>query len=191
MKETLNPHEGLAEAEIKLLLHRAQQLSRTADLEEVTQSLSIGTARDKYLVVRLHDKWCGFPLTSVCEVLPVRVIEVIPGAPEHVTGLTRLRGRQLVLIDLRRFWSEDPTGHSDSNIAMVLESGDIEFGILCSEIDDLQDCPPEDIREAPTNLPVRLAACLGGFYRDKILMVSVEKLLAQPGFIVRQNLERG
>lgn len=54
----------------------------------------------RYLVARVGDQRVAWAMTSVKEIIPVRPLTRLPGAPTWVGGLLNLRGTVLTVVDL-------------------------------------------------------------------------------------------
>ncbi len=164
-----------------LLENRARKLAQEAD-----KPIALTTRRNDnlYLGLRLLDSVCALPLHAVKEVINLGSVLPIPRTPIHVAGLVRLRGKILTLIDLRRFWYQSVSGHADSDRAVVIEMDGVEFGVLCSEVEELVELESDEIKDFTENLPKRLKACLRGLARRDMLVIDIQKLIAQRGFLV-------
>jgi len=189
MEEVKMSQESLPVEVVALLRERARRLAETDEKTSATTHLTVNQEQI-WLCFRLLDEHYALPLKSVREVIPLRSIVLIPGAPEHVAGLVRLRGKILALVDLRRFWQGAATGHADSDLAVIIEVRGVELGLVCTEVEDLLELDPQAINEIPQNIPSRLAACLDGLTRRETMLVNPGNLLKQPGFLVHTGAER-
>ncbi len=183
-------HGTLPEEAQGLLRERARYLARPA-AQAKTALLSEDNDQEAYVGVRLLDEPYGLPLDAVREAVPLHTIVPVPGVPAHVAGLVRIRGRVLALVDLRRFWREEVHGHADSDLAIVVETGGVEFGVMCTAVQGLIRVEPTQIAEVPRNLPPRLAVCLRGVTSDMTMLVALDKLLVQQGFLVDSEAKVG
>ena len=93
----------------------------------------------------------------------------------------------LALVDLRRFWDPNPKGHKDSDFAVVVEARGVDFGLLCSSIGEIESLREASLRPAPANTPPRVAASLRGVSHRDLLVLDLERLLAQPGFLLDER----
>lgn len=183
MKNTSNPHQGLSEQLIQLLRNRASGWAAVEEQKAIA-SLGLTSLERVYLSFRLHRQLFAVPLRVVREVISLRQITPVPRSPHHLAGLVRLRGKVIALIDLKRFWVHDQLGQTDSDLAIVVETEGVEFGFVCSEINELLDLSPEDIQPLPGNLAPKTASCLSGMTRQEVLLISPPRLLSEDGFLI-------
>jgi purine-binding chemotaxis protein CheW len=190
MSDYTSPHENLPSEDLEVLEARLQRLA-TAEERSASHSLVMSNPEEIYLCFKLLDDRFAIPLMSVEEVIALRSIVMVPGVAEHIAGITRLRGKILALVDLRRFWYKATSGRADSDLAVVLHRGDVRFGLICNEVEGLREIPPKDIKETPKNLPSSLSACIRGITLDEIRLISPENLLSRAGFLAVAGDERG
>jgi len=85
----------------------------------------------------------------VVEVLPLRELTPLPGAPEFILGIVYVRGRVLCLNDLSRFFGLPQKGLSERDKVVVLRKGEMEIGVLAEAIVGTRALAREDIRTLP------------------------------------------
>jgi purine-binding chemotaxis protein CheW len=190
MKEPIDPHATLSAAARSVLNERARRLARPEAAATGEQPAKNGQ-REPHLCFSLMDDEYALPLSRVSEVIFVRNVVLVPGAPEHLAGLTRLRGKVLALVDLRRFWHQAVAGYADCRLAVVMEDGGVECGLLCAQVGGLTEISPAEILPVPPHLPARLAASLRGLARRELKLLAPQRLLEQRGFLVDQTSARG
>lgn len=179
-------HHTLSQEDLELLRQRAQQLASSQE-ESRDEAMTLWSRDQIYLCFRLIDKSYGLPLSAIREAIALRSIVHLPGAPQHIVGLTRLRGQIITLVDLRRFWKKEAIGYVDNPLAIILDMNGVEFGIVCNGIEGLVELAPEEISEVPKNVSAPLADCLLGLARREIMLIDPTSLLEQPRFLVRQG----
>lgn len=190
MSDQVSPHENLPSEALDLLEARLKRLAQTEE-RIVSHSLVMSNPEEIYLCFKLLDERFAIPLMSIEEVIALRSIVMVPGVAEHIAGITRLRGKILPLVDLRRFWYKATTGQADSDLAVVIQGGDVRFGLICNEVEGLREIPPRDIKDTPKNLPSSLSACIRGITLDEIRLISPESLLNRAGFLAVSGDGRG
>lgn len=171
-----------------VLRRRATTLANASG-QEVAAVLTLERPEQVSLLLRFIDERFAVPLTVIREAISLRSVVVVPGAPAHVVGLTRIRGAVTALVDVRRFWSSDTRGHADADLAVIVEHRGVDFGIVCTQIEGLREFQPDEVKPPPSNLDKRQAACLIGVADRRTLLVDIPRLVAQPGFLVRQGRE--
>lgn len=120
----------------------------------------------------------------VREVYPLEVLTKVPCVPPFVLGIVNVRGAVLSILDLRVFFDLPGKGLTDLNKVVVLEEGDMVFGILADAIVGVRDLAVADLQESlPTLTEVR-AEYLRGVTRDRTVVLAAEKLLAEGAITV-------
>ncbi len=169
----------------RLLKERAQKLASSG----AARADEKASAEGKYfLIFYIGPDKCALPLEDAKEAIALTSIIDVPNAPAHVAGIIRLRGTVEALVDLRRFWQKSVVGHFDSDAAIIVEKNGVSFGILCSAIEGLAFFQKTEISPVPPDAPSWLAPSLDGIAGKDAMIISVEKLLSQRGFVVRQGL---
>ncbi len=103
----------------------------------------------------------GVEIRYVREVCRLRELTPIPCTPGFVAGAVILRGRVLVVIDLRSYFELPSAGLTELNQIIVLGDDADEFGLLADSIDGTRLIAAAELRE---NLPT-LAGARGMFIR--------------------------
>jgi len=109
------------------------------------------------------------------------------GAPEFVLGITCVHGQIIAVVDLRKVFGLPERGLRDSRQVIVLQSADMEFGILAERVAGVRRLPLAGLQPSlPTLTDVR-AAYLRGIAPDGTVVLSAAKLLADPQLVVQQK----
>lgn len=116
----------------------------------------------------------------VREVHPLKDITALPGAPPFVAGIVNVRGRIVTAIDMKRFFDLPAKGLTDFNKLIILEDGQMEFGLLVDAVLAVQRLALTDIQASlPTLTGVR-ANYLQGVTTQRVVVLNAAKLLADP-----------
>lgn len=111
------------------------------------------TTINQYLTFILDDGHYGLSIDSVQEVLEVMTITKVPRTPEHMLGVTNVRGQAVPVIDLRlRFGLQAKEKTVDSCIVIVeLTVGGeaMTLGALVDGVEEVMDLDPGQIEPAP------------------------------------------
>lgn len=59
-------------------------------------------AENKYVISKLGEEYYGLPIYNVISIEKMGKTTRVPNAPDHVTGVTNLRGEVIPVINLRR-----------------------------------------------------------------------------------------
>ncbi len=99
------------------------------------------------LLCRLPARLIGLPLEHVIETMRPLPLEVLPGAPHYVSGLSMIRGSPVPVVDAGRLLGEDQTRPGrfvtlragDRIVALAV---DAVLGVTAIPTDSLRDLPP-------------------------------------------------
>jgi purine-binding chemotaxis protein CheW len=124
----------------------------------------------------------------VREVYPLENLTPLPCTPAFVLGIVNLRGEILSVIDLKKFFELPEKGLTDLNKVIVLQSGNMRFGILADVIADMRRIPVTDIQPSlPTLTGVR-EEYLKGVTAERLVILDAEKLLTDESIIVQEQV---
>lgn len=116
----------------------------------------------------------------VREVHPLKDITALPGAPPFVAGIVNVRGRIVTAIDMKRLFDLPAKGLTDFNKLIILDDGQMEFGLLVDAVLAVQRLALTDIQAGlPTLTGVR-ANYLQGVTAQRVVILNAAKLLADP-----------
>ncbi len=165
-----------------LLLARAKDLAR----EQAVEAADDGSTLD-VLEFGLADETYALELGYVREVGALIELTPLPGVPDYVLGITCMHGEIVAVIDLRKIFGLAERGLRDSRQVIVIQWGDMEFGILAERVAGVRRVPVAGLQPAlPTLTDVR-AAYLKGITPDGTVVLAAPKLLADPALVVQQG----
>ncbi len=123
------------------------------------------------------------------EVYPLNDFTPLPCTPDFVMGITNIRGRIVSLIDMKKFFNLPDRGLSNLNRVIIVESEDIEIGILADEIVSIRLIDPETLQSSlPTLTDIR-AKYLKGVTDDRVVVLDVKKILSDPEIIIHEEVD--
>lgn len=167
----------------RILRERALALAaepgRTQTLDQSIEVVEFLLAHESYAVESSY----------VREVYPLENLTPLPCTPAFVLGIVNLRGEIVSVIDVRKFFDLPQTGLPDLNKVIVLESGNMVFGILADAILGVRRITLAEIQPSlPTLTGVR-EAYLKGVTAERIVILDAEKLLADGKVIVQEQVD--
>ena len=171
------------EEERRLLQTRAQALAREPE--------RAATAAETLEVVEfeLADEHYAFPLTQVRAVSVLNELTPVPCTPAFVLGIINLRGEIRTVIDLKKFFDLPDAGITELTKIILIESGDVQLGILADAIRGVRRIPLRDLQPAlPTLTDVR-AEFLCGITGDRLVVLDAVKILADPRILVDDKID--
>lgn len=166
----------------KILKARAQALAREPMPAE---------AADKHIevveFVLAHERY-AIESHYVREVAPLENLTPLPCTPAFVLGIVNVRGEILSVIDLKKFFDLPEKGLTDLNKVIVLQSGNMLFGILADVIAGVRCIPLTGIQPSlPTLTGVR-EEYLKGVTAERIVVLDAEKLLMDESIVVQEQV---
>jgi len=122
----------------------------------------------------------------VREVVALRELTPLPGAPPFVAGLVNVRGRIVSVVDLKAFFELPSKGLPDLNRVLVVANDSLEFGLLVDAVAGVAQLPLDTLQPAlPTLTGVR-AEYLRGLTPDRRVVLDGARILGDPKIVVRQ-----
>ena len=160
----------------KTLAREPKAIERREDHLEIVEFL---LASERYAV---ESSW-------VREVYPLKEITPLPGTPPFVLGIINVRGQIVSVVDLKKFFDLPPKGLSSLDKVIIVTDGRMEFGLLTDAVAGVREISPGGIQQAlPTLTGVR-AEYLKGVTADRLVILDVGKLLADPAMKICQSME--
>ena len=172
-----------AEEAKRILKARAQALARESAQAE---------AGDDYMevveFVLAHEQY-AIETRYVREVHPLENLAALPCTPAFVRGVVNVRGEILSVIDLKRFFDLPEKGLTDLDKVIVLQSGNMLFGILADAVVGARRVRVADVQPSlPTLTGVR-EAYLKGVTSERTVILDAEKLLVDEKIIVQEQVD--
>ena len=169
--------------EKKRILHeRAKALAHEAKADDVGERIEVVEfilASERYAVA---SSW-------VREVYPLKEITPLPGTPLFVRGIVNVRGQIVSVVDLKKFFELPEKGLGDLNKLLILTDGQIEFGLLADAVPGVREIPLHAIQPPLPTLTGIRAEYLMGVTAERLIVLDVGKLLADPKIRVSQSAE--
>jgi purine-binding chemotaxis protein CheW len=171
------------EEQKRILRERARALARppaAAPVQGVeSEILEFFLAGEKY----------GVETSFVREVLPLKGLTFLPGAPSFLVGIIHLHGRIVSVMDIKKLFDLPDKGITDLNRVVILYSEAMEFGILADGIGEIRQAPLSGLESSlPTLTGVR-QDYLQGITADRLVVLDAAKLLGDEKLVVNQKIE--
>jgi purine-binding chemotaxis protein CheW len=125
----------------------------------------------------------------VREVYPLRELTPLPGTPAFVLGIVNVRGQILSVVDLKKFFDLPAKGLTDLNKIVILSNGHMEFGLLVDAVIGVQRIAVAEIQSPLPMLSGIHADYLKGVTAQRLVILDVARILADPKIIVREDIQ--
>lgn len=174
--------EAAPEATREILRKRARELARHSSEDMAGATLEL-------LEFRLSHETYAIEICWIAETYPLRELTPLPGTPPFVLGIINVRGRILSVIDMRVFFDLPLKGLTNLNNVIILQSGEMEFGILADEIIGTRTIPLTELQPPLSTLTGIREEYLKGVTRRHTALLDGEKLLTDGRIVVRDEME--
>jgi purine-binding chemotaxis protein CheW len=166
----------------RILKARAQALAREPVPAEAAgeriEVVEFMLARERYAIETHY----------VREVYPLENLTPLPCTPAFVLGIVNLRGEILSVIDIKKFFDLPEKGLTDLNKVIVLQSGNMLFGILADAIAGVRRIPVADIQPSLPTLTGIREEYLRGVTPERTVVLDAEKLLTDEHIVVQEQV---
>ena len=108
------------------------------------------------VVFELSGEEFGVNIMQVSEIISVPKITRIPQAPECVKGLINLRGKIVVVIDLKKRLGFDPRVSDSLSRVIIVEIGDTTIGMIVDSISSILKLPLSSVKPIPDTIKSKI-----------------------------------
>ncbi len=164
-----------------ILKARAQALARAEAVEEVAEFIEVVEFLLAYETYAIESRF-------VREVYPLEKLTPLPCTPDFVLGIVNVRGEMLSVIDIKKFFDLPAKGLTDLNKLIVLNSGDMRFGILADAIVGMRQIALSDLQPSLPTLSGIREEYLKGVTAGRTVVLDAEKLIADEKIIVQEQV---
>ena len=166
----------------KILKTRAKSLAREAEKEVIVEEYIEAV---EFLVA---DERCAIESAFVREVYPLRQLTRLPHTPPFVLGIINVRGQILSVIDIKAFFGLPEKGLSDFSKVIIVNTNEMELGILADMVVGSVNIPINEIQESlPTVTGIR-AEYLKGITKERLVLLDIAKILSDERIIVHEEV---
>jgi purine-binding chemotaxis protein CheW len=165
-----------------ILWKRAKELARPLKDKEHERDVL------KIVEFQLRGEIYGLELDHILEVYPLRELTPIPGVPSFVKGIINVRGQIVSLIDLKIFFEMNSEEFTDSTSVIILQSKNMEFGILADAIIGIDTIPKKEIIPSLPTLTGIRADFLKGVSKERLVILDGAQLLADTRLLVNEEV---
>jgi purine-binding chemotaxis protein CheW len=124
----------------------------------------------------------------VREVYPLKDLTPLPCTPPFVLGIVNVRGRILPVIDLKKFFDLPEQGVTDLHRIILIEGNELDFGLLADATVGVRSIHVDSVQlSLPTLTGIR-SEYLKGVTADRLVVLDVARILADPKIIVHEEV---
>ena len=167
------------EERARILRDRARVLAREDEREDGEEKIEIV----EFLLA--YERY-GIETSYVREVYPLRDMTDIPCTPNHVMGIINVRGQIVSIVDLKKLFDLPDKGLGELNRVIILQSDDMEFGVLADEIIGVRMLPAAGLQASlPTLTGIREEYLLG-ITEDRTVVLDARRILSDEKIVVNE-----
>ena len=150
-----------------------------------------GTDADALELVefRLASERYAVETRHVHEVQVLRDLTPLPGTPAFMRGIVNLRGRIVPVIDLKRFFDLPEQGLTDLHRIIVVRGAELELGLLADVVTGVRKLARVDLQASLPTLSPIAADYLLGVSAERVVVLDLERILADPKIVVDDAVE--
>lgn len=167
----------------RILKERAKALAR----ESVNDTIA-GESVEIVEFLLANERY-GIESSYVREVFPLHDLTPLPCVPPFVVGILNVRGKVLSVIDIKRFFDLPVQGLTDLNKVIILESNELEFGILADSIIGVRTIPKAGIQTALPTLSGIREEFLVGVTKERVVILDAHRLVSTSKIIVEDEAD--
>lgn len=165
-----------------ILRERARALARPRE----TAGLAVASL--ELLEFRLALESYALETRHVREVYPLKDLTPVPCTPAFVRGIVNVRGRIIPVIDIKKFFDLPDQGLTDLHRIILVQGNGLEIGLLADEIDGVRSVPIGALQASLSTLTGIRADYLKGVTADRLVVLDLDRLLADPKIIVHEEV---
>ena len=105
-------------------------------------------APNQWVVLRLESREYGLPVQHVVEVLRIVAVTPLPEAPTWIAGLLNLRGKGIVVMDLRRRLGLPTRAPDLTTQIVIVETRGEPLGLIADEVVEIITLAPSCLKSA-------------------------------------------
>jgi purine-binding chemotaxis protein CheW len=173
-----------ASSAAQILRARARALARPPQVAETAGSslevLEFRLARESYAVETRH----------VQEVHPLKNLTPLPCTPPFVLGVVNVRGRITPVIDIKKFFDLPDKGLTDLHRIILVRGNGLELGLLADVIVSVRRVRLDSLQASLPTLTGIRAEYLKGVTAERLVVLDLDRLLADPKIVVNETVEK-
>jgi purine-binding chemotaxis protein CheW len=166
-----------------ILRTRAEALARppaqAAAAATLLEVLEFRLAQERYALETRH----------VREVYPLKDLMPLPCTPPFVLGIVNVRGRIVPVVDLKKFFDLPDYGMTDLHRIILVESHDLELGLLADAAVGVRSIPADSLQSSLPTLTGIRREYLKGVTAERLVVLDVARILADPKIIVHEEVD--
>jgi len=163
----------------KILRARARSMAASGKKEAPSPDLLL-----EVVEFVLGPEHYGIESSHIREIYPLSEFTPLPCTPAFVLGLVNVRGQILSIINIKKLFDLPEKGLTDLNKIIIVHARQMELGILADAVLGVRSIAMEELHPALPTLTGIRAEYLKGITKDPLVVLDVEKILADEKILV-------
>jgi purine-binding chemotaxis protein CheW len=180
LKRRLSPSRAETQ---KILQRRARSLAQRRQKQTTSSD-----AHFEIVEFVLGPEHYGIESRHIREIHPLSEFTTLPCTPAFVLGLVNVRGHILSIIDIKKLFELPENGLTDLNKIIIVHGSRMELCILADAIVGVRSIAPEELHPALPTLTGIRAEYLKGITKDPLVVLDVERILADEKILVNERV---
>lgn len=164
-------------------------------MENIEEFASINNS---YLTFKLGKEHFAAHASKVLNILELTPITYVPKSPQHLKGVTNLRGSVLPVIDTRIKFGMSQTEYTNNTCILVLsvniEDEEVNVGALVDSVQEVVEVDDDKILDPPSVGSKYKSEYVSGILKVKgqfIMLLEIDKIFATDDVIKLKETEEG
>ena len=163
--------------------------ARARALARPREDAVAATASLELLEFRLARECYALETRYVREVFPLKDLTPLPCTPPFLLGIVNVRGRITPVIDIKKFFDLPDEGLTDLHRIILVRGNDLEVGFLADITVGVRTIPVDSLQTSLPTLTGIRADYLKGVTAERLVVLDLERILADPKIIVHEEVE--
>jgi len=108
------------------------------------------TQKGKFLTFCMGNEFYGIEIKYVTEIIGLQPITEIPQMPEYIKGIINLRGKIILVMDVRLRFRKPFREYNDRTCIVVIDIKEVSIGLIVDSVSEVISIPDEEIVAPPT-----------------------------------------
>jgi purine-binding chemotaxis protein CheW len=104
-------------------------------------------------------------------------------------GIVNVRSRVLAVLDLKKFFGLPEQGLTDLHRIILVKGHDLELGLLADVVTSVRQVHADSLQPSLPTLTGIRAEYLKGVTDERLIVLDLDRVLADPKIIVNQEVE--
>lgn len=171
---TVSIYQQFSDMELQILKVRAERAARVEQNEGHEELLTV-------LSLQISGERYALPIEFVSSAYEGLSITRVPCVPPGVAGIANIRGRIILVIDMKTLLNI-PGAATDSKVFVMLNDGDLDVALLVDSIGDVETLPISSMLPVPANSDLERNGHIRGLFGGSLALLDLASLVNEETF---------